>query len=100
MRAAIVRRIGEAPAVDVADEPQPGRGQALVAGTAAAGKPLDLAIAAGRHYAGPPDLPYGPGNEGAGVVLASGSAAQGTRVRFESRAAEGASGSMAERAVV
>ncbi|MEV7091188.1 zinc-binding alcohol dehydrogenase family protein [Streptomyces sp. NPDC093085] len=48
---------------------------------AASLNPVDLHIAAGRFFDGPPQVPYVPGLEGVGVVERSTSLAPGTRVR-------------------
>ncbi len=100
MRAAVIQRLGDPPLVEERDEPEPAPGFALIEVAAAALNPLDLAIAAGRHYGGSPSTPYVPGSEGAGTVIRSDSFQPGTRVRFESRATQGGSGSLAERALV
>ena len=96
MRAAIVERFGEHPRITDLDEPASAPGMALIRVLAAAVNPLDVAIAAGRHYAPAPALPYVPGSEGVGTVVRSGSFPQGTRVRFESRPGGGGSGALAE----
>ena len=100
MRAAVVREIGAVPEVGELPGPRPGDGEALVEVRAAALNPIDIAIASGRFYAGPPHVPYAPGREGVGLVLESGTLAPGTRVRFERDTGYGANGSLAELIVV
>lgn len=77
--------------VDDYDEPQ---GDVVVEVTAAPLNPVDLSIAAGRYYVGPPNTPYVPGVEGVGHT------AEGARVWFETGAGYLGDGSMAERASV
>ena len=77
--------------VDDQDEPS---GDVVVDVTAAPLNPVDLSIASGRFYAGPPNTPYVPGVEGVGR------AADGTRYWFETGAGYLGDGSMAERALV
>ncbi len=97
MRAAIVEEAGRRPRPGEADEPERGEGEALIQVEAAALNPIDLAVAAGRFYAGPPQTPYVPGREGVGRILEGGRLAAGTRVRFEVTAGYGRNGSMGER---
>jgi NADPH:quinone reductase-like Zn-dependent oxidoreductase len=54
----------------------------LVRVTAAPVAPLDLLCATGTSYFGPPALPYVPGVQGVGTVVAGGNLAAGTRVWF------------------
>jgi NADPH:quinone reductase-like Zn-dependent oxidoreductase len=96
MKAAVVREVGSLPEPGELPDPQRGEGEALVEVHTAALNPIDLTIASGRFYAGPPKLPYAPGREGVGVVRESGSAEPGTRVRFERDSGYGANGSVAE----
>jgi len=98
MRALHITRYGEPPAfVDDAPEPQPQAGDALVQVTAAPLNPVDVAVASGGHFLGPPPLPYVPGMEGVGRVLRGERLAEGQLVRFETRIQQG---SFAERTVV
>src|ERR687898_2488265 len=83
MRAALVEEVGAAPIVADLPEPEPGPGEALVRIEAACLSPVDLHIASGRFFDGPPQVPYVPGVEGAGVVEAGDGLAPGTRVRVE-----------------
>src|SRR5437016_13742012 len=96
MRAAVVREVGATPELAELPDPKRGDGEALVEVRAAALNPIDLAIASGRFYAGPPQVPYAPGREGVGVVRAAGTVEPGLRVRFERDTGYGANGSLAE----
>lgn len=92
MRAALIREVGGVPELVEQDEPE---GELVVDVTAAPLNPVDLSIAAGTFYAGPPSaLPYVPGVEGVGRTP------EGVRVWFETGAGFVGDGSMAERAVV
>ena len=63
MRAAVVREVGSLPEVADVPEPSDGDGRIVVDIVAAALNPIDVAVAAGRFYAGHPELPYVPGTE-------------------------------------
>lgn len=91
MRAAVLRGFG-APVFGEAPPPSELPGSEVVAISASAVNPIDVAIASGKFYTGPPALPSVVGEEGVGV------AADGRRVYFcKSRAPHGA---MAELSVV
>ena len=92
MRAALIREAGRPPEL-VGDHAEP-EGELVVEITAAPLNPVDLSIASGRFYAGPPNTPYVPGVEGVGRTDG------GTRVWFETGAGYIGDGSMAERAAV
>jgi NADPH:quinone reductase-like Zn-dependent oxidoreductase len=62
--------------------PEPAARQVLVRVTAAPVAPLDLLCATGKSYFGPPALPYVPGVQGVGTVLAGGDLPPSTRVWF------------------
>ena len=94
MRAAVIERYGEPPAIRDVPEPKV-EGQSLVEVTAAPLNPVDLSIATGKFYAGSPPTPYVPGGEGIGRLQQNGKA--GARVYFRAALPNGA---MAERAVV
>ena len=92
MRAALIREVGGTPELVERDEPE---GELVVDVTAAPVNPVDLSIAAGTFYAGPPFvIPYVPGVEGVGRTP------EGARVWFETGAGFIGDGSMAERAAV
>ncbi|MGH2707146.1 MAG: quinone oxidoreductase family protein [Actinomycetota bacterium] len=97
MRAAVVEKIAQPPRPGEVAEPERGRGESLVEVRAASLNPIDLAIASGRFYAGPPQVPYVPGTEGSGVILEGETLPPGTRVRFEVQAGYGRNGALAER---
>jgi NADPH2:quinone reductase len=98
MRAAIIERLGEPPVVAEAPDPAPEEGDVVVEVLAASLNPVDLTVAAGRFYAGPPRVPYVPGREGVGRVVSGTAVEPGTLVRFEVDAGFGRGGSLAERA--
>src|SRR3984957_5105879 len=90
MRAAVLRDYG-VPVAGEFEEPSAGSDQAIVEVLAAGLNPVDVAICAGRFYAGKPPLPSVAGREGAGML-------DGARVYFDAPVAP--FGSMAERALV
>ena len=92
MRAALIAAVGDPPRL-VTDHPEP-EGQLVVDVTAAPINPVDLSIAGGRFYAGPPNPPYIPGTEGIGRT------SDGKRLWFETAAGFLGDGSMAERASI
>jgi NADPH:quinone reductase-like Zn-dependent oxidoreductase len=100
MRAAVVRGVGATPEPGELPDPVPGDGEALIEVHTAALNPIDITIASGRFYAGPPHVPYAPGREGVGVVRDGEALASKTRVRFERDTGYGANGSLAELIVV
>ena len=79
MRAARVHRWGSLPVFEQVPDPVRDRGETLVQVTAAAVGHFDLTVARGEHRPGP-SLPYVPGTDGAGRVLASGTYEPGTDV--------------------
>jgi NADPH2:quinone reductase len=90
MRAALIREPGNQPEF-VEDHPEP-EGDHVVDVTAAPLNPVDLSIASGKFYVGPPNTPYVPGTEGVGRT------SDGKAVWFETGAGYLGDGSMAERA--
>jgi NADPH:quinone reductase-like Zn-dependent oxidoreductase len=92
VRAALIRAVGSELEL-VGDHAEP-EGELVVDVTAAPLNPVDLSIAAGRYYVGPPNAPYVPGVEGVGRTSAGG------RFWFETGAGYLGDGSMAERAAV
>lgn len=97
MMAAVIDRLGAAPHPTACTDPSPATGNhVLVKVEAAALNAVDLHIAAGHHRAGPPQLPYVPGIETAGTIVAGPD--QGLRVRAAVPAGlvPGVNGGMAE----
>ncbi len=90
MRAAVVHEYG-VPSEGEFQEPAAGPGQAVVDVLAAGLNPVDVAICAGRFYAGKPPLPFVAGREGVGML-------GGERVYFDAPILP--FGSMAERALI
>jgi NADPH:quinone reductase-like Zn-dependent oxidoreductase len=90
MRAAVLREYG-VPSPGDFQEPTAGPDQAVVRVLAAGLNPVDVAICAGRFYAGPPPLPSVAGREGVGVL-------EGGRVYFDAPVVP--FGSMAECALI
>jgi NADPH:quinone reductase-like Zn-dependent oxidoreductase len=90
MKAAVLREYG-VPDADEFDEPAAGPGQAVLDVLAAGVNPVDIAITAGRYYAGKPQLPCVAGREGVGVL-------DGKRVYFDAPLAP--FGSIAQRVLV
>jgi NADPH:quinone reductase-like Zn-dependent oxidoreductase len=90
VRAAVLREYG-VPQADDFQEPDAGPDQAVVQVLAAGMNPIDVAICAGRFYAGSPPLPLVAGREGVGLL-------DGRRVYFDSPVLP--FGSMAERALI
>src|ERR1700728_356479 len=80
MKAAVIDRVGAAPHATACTDPPPATGNhVLVKVEAAALNAVDLHIAAGHHRAGAPQLPYVPGIETVGTIVAGPD--QGLRVR-------------------
>jgi NADPH:quinone reductase len=68
MRAAVISELGRPPAVAEVPEPVAGAGDVVLEVAASALNPIDIAVGAGRFYAGHPDLPYVAGAEAVGRV--------------------------------
>lgn len=83
MRAAVISKVATAPDVRTIPTPRPEAGQSLVRIDAAALQPVELFIASGRFYEGPPSVPYVPGVEAIGTVLEGERLKTGQRVRVE-----------------
>lgn len=90
MKAAVLHEYG-VPGLDEFQEPEAGPEQAVVQVLAAGLNPVDVAISAGRFYAGKPPLPSVAGREGVGLL-------DGARVYFDAPILP--FGSMAERALI
>jgi NADPH:quinone reductase-like Zn-dependent oxidoreductase len=87
VRTVLLQAHGEPPVVaDRAAPPDPDAGQCVVAVRAAPITPLDVLCATGTSYFGPPPLPYVPGVQGVGTVVAHPQLAAGTRVWFPTSA--------------
>jgi NADPH2:quinone reductase len=73
MKAIVVRALGEPDVlrVESVDDPVPAAGQVVVRVRAAGVNPVETYVRSGA-YAKLPDLPYTPGSEGAGEILAVG----------------------------
>ena len=80
MKAALIREIGGLPELAEADARTREPGRALVEIHAVSLNPIDIALATGKHYLGPPKTPYVPGSEGVGVIVEAESLEPGTRV--------------------
>jgi NADPH:quinone reductase len=68
VRCALIERTGAEAVFGQTAAPKPAAGEVLVELRAAGLNPIDVAVAAGRHYEGQPPLPYVPGCEGVGAV--------------------------------
>src|SRR5439155_13163390 len=90
VRAAVLEEYGTPGAGDF-QEPVAGKGQAVVEVRAAGLNPVDVAISAGRFYAGKPPLPCVAGREGVGIL-------DGRRLYFDAPVLP--FGSMAERSLI
>ena len=80
MKAALIREIGGLPELAEADAPNRDSDRALVEIHAVSLNPIDIALATGKHYLGPPKTPYVPGSEGVGLIVEAESLEPGTRV--------------------
>jgi len=92
MHAAVLQVIGKPPRFEEFPEPTPGEGEVVVHVCAAALKPVDKQLAAGKHFASPRVLPFVCGSDGVGYLE------DGTRVFFGGPRRP--YGAMAERTVV
>ena len=92
MRAAILRKLGQPPCVEVFPEPTAGGGEVLLTVLAASLKPIDKQLAAGSHFASPKEFPVVCGSDGVGKL------GDGSRVFFGGPRRP--YGSFAERTVV
>ena len=101
MRAIVVDEAGRGPELRELPVPERGPGHALVRVTAASLNPIDLHIASGHFFDGPPRGPYLPGVEATGVIEDSDTMEPGTRVRVEIvHPGYGRDGTLAEYVVV
>ena len=72
MRAAVISELGRPPVVQEVPEPVAGAGEVVLEVTASSLNPIDIAVGAGRFYAGHPELPYVAGAEAVGRVAGDG----------------------------
>jgi NADPH:quinone reductase len=102
VKAALIREIGANPEPDEVDPPSRDSGRALVEIHVVPLNPIDIALATGKHYLGPPKTPYVPGSEGVGTVLEADSLPGGTRVYIsdDGLGGRGRDGTLAEQATV
>ena len=102
MKAALIREIGGGPELAEADAPARDPARALVEIRAVPLNPIDIALATGKHYLGPPKTPYIPGSEGVGIVREAESLEPGTRVYVsdDGLGGRGRNGTLAELATV
>jgi NADPH:quinone reductase len=102
VRAALIHEIGGIPELGEIDPPERDSGRALVEIHAVPLNPIDVALAAGKHYLGPPSTPYVPGSEGIGTVVEADSLEPGSRVYVsdDGLGGRGRNGTLAELATV
>jgi NADPH2:quinone reductase len=102
VRAALIREIEGLPEPAEIDAPERDEGRALVEIHAVPLNPIDIALASGKHYLGPPKTPYVPGSEGVGTVVEADSLEPGTRVYVsdDGLGGRGRDGTLAELATV
>jgi NADPH2:quinone reductase len=102
VKAALVRELGAPPEVAERDEPARDDGRALVRIHVVPLNPIDIALAAGKHYLGPPETPYVPGSEGVGEIVEAERLPSGTRVYLsgDKLGGRGRDGTLAELATV
>jgi len=102
VRAALIREIDGLPEPAEIDAPERDEGRALVEIHAVPLNPIDIALASGKHYLGPPKTPYVPGSEGVGTVVEADSLEPGTRVYIsdDGLGGRGRDGTLAELATV
>ena len=102
MRAALIREIDGLPEPAEIDAPERDEGRTLVEIHAVPLNPIDIALASGKHYLGPPKTPYVPGSEGVGTVVEADSLEPGTRVYIsdDGLGGRGRDGTLAELATV
>lgn len=97
MKAVVLEQCGAAPRHVDHPDPVAADGQALVRTIAAPITPLDLLCASGRSYWGQPELPYVPGVQGVGEVVAGDVLSPGQRIWFPTGAGmKPGNGSMSE----
>jgi NADPH:quinone reductase len=80
VKAALIRELGGLPEPADIDAPARDPGRALIEIHAVSLNPIDVALASGKHYLGPPKMPYVPGSEGVGIVVEADTIEPGSRV--------------------
>jgi NADPH:quinone reductase-like Zn-dependent oxidoreductase len=102
VKAALIREIGGLPELGEIDSPERDPGQALVEIDVVPLNPIDVVLASGKHYLGPPKTPYVPGSEGVGRIVEADSLSPGARVYVsdDGLGGRGRDGTLAERATV
>ena len=102
MKAALIHEIGGLPEPAEVDPPRRDQGRALVEIHAVSLNPIDIALASGKHYLGPPKTPYVPGSEGVGTIVEAESLPAGARVYIsdDGLGGRGRDGTLAELATV
>jgi NADPH2:quinone reductase len=102
VKAALIREIGGLPETAETAAPERDSGRALVQIHAVPLNPIDVALASGKHYLGPPETPYVPGSEGVGTIVEADSLEPGTRVYIsdDGLGGRGRDGTLAELATV
>jgi NADPH:quinone reductase-like Zn-dependent oxidoreductase len=97
MKAAVVEQLGAAPDTTIHVDPTPSTDtQVLVRIEAAALNAVDLHIASGHHRAGAPQLPYVPGVEAVGQIIAGPDLGLRVRLAVAAGLAPGVDGGLAE----
>jgi NADPH:quinone reductase len=102
VKAALIREIGGLPELAETDAPERDSRRALVQIHAVPLNPIDVALASGKHYLGPPKTPYVPGSEGVGTIVEADALEPGTRVYVsdDGLGGRGRDGTLAELATV
>jgi NADPH:quinone reductase-like Zn-dependent oxidoreductase len=97
MKAAVIQQLGAAPNTTTRLDPIPSTDtQVLVRVEAAALNAVDLHIASGQHRAGAPQLPYVPGVEAVGQIIAGPDLGLRVRLAVAAGLAPGVEGGLAE----
>jgi NADPH:quinone reductase len=102
VKAALINEIGGTPELALIGAPEPDSSRVLVEVHAVPLNPIDIALASGKHYLGPPKTPYVPGSEAVGALVEAEAHAGGTRVYIsdDGLGGRGRNGTLAELATV
>jgi NADPH:quinone reductase len=102
VKAALINEIGGTPDLAEIDAPDVDASRLFIEVQAVPLNPIDIALASGKHYLGPPKTPYVPGSEAVGTVVEGESHAAGTRVYIsdDGLGGRGRDGTLAELATV